>query len=405
MKILIPDYLGSQVLSGIRSLKDDYLIDHVWKYPPLTNFLRSSKFINSKYKISYLPDNPEQFCKEIIKLNNKNHYSAILPFGLYSYYAFSHFFKKKEPNIPIMLPNYKSFSIANNKLKTLKFAKNIGIDTPQTFSNLSRSDLNDIPNYARFPLVVKCQTGTGVDLGVRYVFNKEELFIAWDDLISSPSRTYGDKSSPIIQEFIPGYIHDACCLYIKGSPYGILSQVRELMTPIEGGPGAINITTNNPELCKIASKLMSELEWHGPAQVEFKYDHRDKKYKLIEINPKLWGTLDLSIKSGFNIPLIMANYLSNKNLPSFEGYVVGYRYIFSFPQSLYALSQYIRNFGLPNIKEILYSQKHCNYGLFIEDPIPEISRVVNSIIMLNKVFPKKLPSKMAKYILKFPYMT
>ena len=88
-------------------------------------------------------------------------------------------------------------------------------------------------------------------------------------------------------------MHDACLLLENGKTLATLTQIRHLMYPITGGVGAINYTTHNAELGAIAIQLMESLDWTGPAQVEFKYDERDKKYKLIEINPKLWGTLDL----------------------------------------------------------------------------------------------------------------
>ena len=50
------------------------------------------------------------------------------------------------------------------------------------------------------------------------------------------------------------------------------------------------VTTHEPELASTARNLLESLGWHGPAQVEFKFDPRDKRYKLIELNPKLWGT-------------------------------------------------------------------------------------------------------------------
>lgn len=389
MSILIPDYLGQQVLSGIRSLKDYYHIDHAWNYKTLTNFLLSSRYIRANYKLSYLPNTPIEFSKEIINLHKDKNYSAILPFGLYSYFAFSHYFKHNKPNIPIMLPQYDSFLIANNKLKTLRFAENLGINIPKTFSDINRDDLRNIVKHTNFPLVLKCQTGTGVDQGVRYAYNLDELYKYWDELLESNSRTYKDQSNPIVQEFIPGYIHDACCLYIDGSKYGILTQIRELMNPIQGGIGAVNITTENPELCSIVDNLLTSLNWHGPAQIEFKFDSRDGKYKLIEINPKLWGTLDLSIKSGFNVTRVISDYLSGKPIQEFLNYKVGYRYFFSFPQAYEATIMYLNLFGIPNIRNIILSQREFNIGFSFSDPIPELTRMIVSLKKFKKLITKK----------------
>ena len=42
------------------------------------------------------------------------------------------------------------------------------------------------------------------------------------------------------------------------------------------------------------------MNWHGVAMVEFKKDLKDGKFKLMEINPKFWGSFELSHKSGIN---------------------------------------------------------------------------------------------------------
>src|SRR5262249_10470047 len=55
-------------------------------------------------------------------------------------------------------------------------------------------------------------------------------------------------------------------------------------------------------LLRDAEKLMAALNWHGVAMVEFKMDS-DGQYWLMEINPRLWGSLALSIDAGVNFPL------------------------------------------------------------------------------------------------------
>ncbi len=39
--------------------------------------------------------------------------------------------------------------------------------------------------------------------------------------------------------------------------------------------------------------------------VEFKLDPRDNTPKLMEINPRFWGSLALAIESGVNFPYLL----------------------------------------------------------------------------------------------------
>jgi len=69
----------------------------------------------------------------------------------------------------------------------------------------------------------------------------------------------------------------------------------------------MNVTVKDKRLFDYGKTLLDSLHWHGPAQVEVKLDLSDNNYKLLEVNPKFWGTLDLSIKCGVNFPEIALN--------------------------------------------------------------------------------------------------
>jgi predicted ATP-grasp superfamily ATP-dependent carboligase len=44
------------------------------------------------------------------------------------------------------------------------------------------------------------------------------------------------------------------------------------------------------------------MKWRGVAMVEFRIDPRDNTPKLMEVNPRFWGSLHLSILSGVDFP-------------------------------------------------------------------------------------------------------
>ena len=230
-RVLVPDYLGSQVLAGIRSLSKHCEVHHAWKYSPVQRFLRSSSDITHSYPLASLPSSPIAYAEDIDRLCNTHKYDAVIPFGLYSSYALATY-PNKSQSLATMLPPVNSYLIANDKSLTHKLASSLGISVPFTSYNSTQNDLSHLAKEIGFPLVVKTRTGTGVDQGVRFAFNYDQLVRAWDLLSSSTSRTPGDNSLPIIQEFIPGSIHDLCSLSIHGKAQFLLTKLRELMFPL-----------------------------------------------------------------------------------------------------------------------------------------------------------------------------
>jgi len=67
-------------------------------------------------------------------------------------------------------------------------------------------------------------------------------------------------------------------------------------------------------------RLLDALQWHGVAMVEFRYDERDKDYKLLEINPKFWGSLDLALAAGVDFPSYLCQMARGATLAYSEEY-------------------------------------------------------------------------------------
>lgn len=367
-KILVPDYLGKQVRAGIRSLRErGDIVDLAWD----NWHFRKSKYVHNYFPISSSETDDTQYIKDVISLCRRKSYDMILPFGNASYYAVSrHSEFLQSNNIRFMAPNYDTFTIAHDKFKTIEFCKTVGVKTPALFTEYEENDIEAIANDVQYPVVIKAKSGVGIFTGLRYANNKQELLRYYDEVSSFNAQTGASNfDAPMIQEFIPGFIHDACTLTDRGRVIAVLTQRRHLMYPIYGGVGAVNVTTHDKKLSETSRHLLESIQWHGPAQIEFKFDERDKEYKLIEINPKLWGTLDLSLKAGFNFTTMIRDFLLEERLTSPGHYPEGIRYKFFFPQATIAYCQMIRACGLKSVfdpvkYQTTYYDVDCNDWLY-----------------------------------------
>jgi predicted ATP-grasp superfamily ATP-dependent carboligase len=380
-RILIPDYLGQQVISGIRGLQPN-VVDVADKKDRLT-FLAKSRYINNFHNI--VPPNIDEalFLQQLMQILSDYNYDLVLPFGLVSYYVCSKYQDKIKQRSNLFLPDYNNLEVANDKRKSAKLCQDAGIDYPLFYEVSNRDDLKQIAGNIKFPVVIKARSCSGTEKGLRYARNREELYAKYDEIESHGMSCAYDYTNPLVQEFIPGYIHDACTLSLKGVPLYILTQVRALMYPVYGGVGAINITTENSELKRIAQKTIEVFCWNGPAQIEFKYDPRDKKYKFIELNPKLWGTLDLSIKAGFNFPQLVLDYVTEGKVYDNLDYKKNLKYIFRYSQELYAKNQ-LKSIGRMDLYPTKERGEIVVKDFCIKDPIPDLNRAFWSYINLYK---------------------
>jgi len=77
------------------------------------------------------------------------------------------------------------------------------------------------------------------------------------------------------------------------------------------------VSMNIPELESISLKFLRSIGFEGIAEVEFMQDPRDGKFKLLEINPRIWGWHTLAIRSGADLPYILyQDLLGGEPIPS-----------------------------------------------------------------------------------------
>jgi hypothetical protein len=72
--------------------------------------------------------------------------------------------------------------------------------------------------------------------------------------------------------------------------------------------------------------MLDALNWHGVAMVEFRRDDRDGEYKLMEVNPKFWGSLDLALAAGADFPGDLCHMALGRALPFTDHYRRGLRF-------------------------------------------------------------------------------
>ena len=285
-----------------------------------------SRFVRKFYVVRHPLEDAEGFVNDLKNMVRSHGYDAVIPFTQATTLAIS----KLAHGIPTHTPSYDLLTQVNDKRRLVDTVDRVGgIRTPKIYS---------LDNPV-FPCVVKAPKGSG-GVGIKFVRNRQELSSALEYL----ERKKGDGIihdfwPPIIQEYIPGLIHDCCTLYDQGEVKALITQERKVTLPPEGGAGAIVVSTKEEELGHLTRTLLDAIGWHGPCQVEWKLDSRDGEYKLLEINPRLWGTVELSIEAGVPFPLLAAYLAAGREVEPIHDYKVGVRHRFVFPRELYSCLQ------------------------------------------------------------------
>lgn len=191
----------------------------------------------------------------------------------------------------------EAIELAANKAKMTDLAAKIGVPAPKT---LFATEIEDRAHELRFPVVIKPQKESPGRAPIRYADNlvqlRKHLSAGGHQGIASP----GDGL--LVQEFIPGFGCGFFATYQKGVCKRIFMHRRVREYPASGGVSSCAESFYDPQLEMHGRRMLDSLDWHGVAMVEFRHDSRDNQYKLMEINPKFWGSLDLALAAGADFP-------------------------------------------------------------------------------------------------------
>lgn len=134
----------------------------------------------------------------------------------------------------------------------LSLAAECGVGIPKTWTPASPAELGDLASRIDYPVVVKPRRSAGAR-GLWYARSGEELRAGYQFDEASGS------AAPLIQEYVPGDVHDVCVLFCRGELWAALTQKRIWMYPVTGGRGIVNVTTGEPDHVELACRLMKRM--------------------------------------------------------------------------------------------------------------------------------------------------
>lgn len=206
----------------------------------------------------------------------------------------------------LITPPLEVTRFALDKRLTYGKAKELGIDAPWTMVSATEEGLE--ANGLRFPLILKP--------AVNHHFfphtNVKALPVSSLDELKrghAQMRKYIPPEEILIQERIPGAGENQfsfCALCNHGQVQASLAARRRRQYPVEFGNASSFVeTTHQPQVEENGRRFLEGIGFDGMAEVEFKFDPRDGRYKILDVNPRPWGWHTLGKAAGIDFPYLL----------------------------------------------------------------------------------------------------
>jgi predicted ATP-grasp superfamily ATP-dependent carboligase len=206
----------------------------------------------------------------------------------------------------IPTPGWEVIQNVYIKKNTYQLAKKGGIPIPTTYCPDGLQELVELS--LNYPVVIKPSIRDNFYSKIKTkafrVNNKEELVRTYEYVCSII-----EPSEVLVQEFIPGgpnHLYSFCPFFKDGEVLTSIMARRARQHPMDfGHASTFAELVDIPEIQKIAEKFLGLINYYGFAEVEFMQDPRDGNYKLIEVNPRVWGWHTIAIASGVDLPYLL----------------------------------------------------------------------------------------------------
>jgi len=273
-----------------------------------------SKYTSEKIIYPNPRTSPDAFLKYLLTIVKKDNYDCIIPSHTYTVFLLSKYRDVFSDYVKLVPPDFEVFYNAYNKKKLIQIAIENGVACPKTYFSDNLDEI--VSTVQQYPVVVKSSRHHNVGIAI---CDTES------DLRENYANMIGKYGPCIVQEFIPngGEFGVYALFDFNSEPIALTVQKRIRTLYHYGGASTLRETVKDKECTQIALNLLKKIRWSGVAMVEFKIDARDKTLKLMEINPRFWGSLQLSILSGVDFPYLLYQLMAQDNPPRNLNYKEG----------------------------------------------------------------------------------
>ncbi|MDN3644278.1 ATP-grasp domain-containing protein [Lutimonas halocynthiae] len=355
INVLIPDgerVLAKFVVNCLSNCKD---VDvHVLSRNKNAS-IKYSRFIASyTFENQYgYDENWIEFIKTQITLNKIN---VIMPVEIEDIRLLSAHSDDINELATLLVPPLNSFDSTLDKWKFYKFLISNKLPSPISLDCLEPVKQNQFP--LDFPLLLKPKIGMG-GFGIKTILDANML-----------KEGFNTNKDYMAQEMIDGYDIDMSVLCLKGTILAYTIQKGYVFSTCKYSAALSVEFLYEDDIYSSVSKMMKNLNWTGFAHVDLRYDKMDGTFKILEINPRAWGSIEASKSVGINFPYLYI--LTSMGI--------------AYDQPAYSFDTCSGNKGLIRIMKSKLSNKKKSFSIakhnyqlkHFTDPLPLIKDYFNS---------------------------
>ncbi|WP_227374499.1 carboxylate--amine ligase [Haladaptatus halobius] len=337
----------------------------------------ASKYVTETARLPAPTDDIAGYRDGLLVLAERPDVETVVPLREPESYVLAKHREEFAEHVAAPWPDFETMESARDRHRLFERAREVGIPAPKT-RLLSEWDDWSRETVVKSRYTVLVRENRTAYPGVRFVSGEPDRARLADRM----------GHEPIVQECIPdGSEYGFFALFDRGDPIVTFQHRRIRSYTYSGGASVFRESVAHPQLREQGIRLLSALDWHGPAMVEFRRDPRDGAFKLLEVNPRFWGSLQLAVHAGVDFPYRYYQLARGVREPD-DGYPTGVGSHVLRGEVVYLVSllrddyDHVERPSIPaaagRVLASLLTDRNFDY-LSLDDPRPFVRDVANTV--------------------------
>jgi predicted ATP-grasp superfamily ATP-dependent carboligase len=283
----------------------------------------SSRFCGETARIPAPEDDLVAYKDALVELAARPDVRTVVAIRPYDPYVFAKYREEFEEHVTLVTPSLPSVRTVFDRMRLAEAAESAGVPVPETRL------LGDVDGWDG-EFIVKSRYNLLADEFVDSHSPAESTVVKTIEHVRTGDRPDAGAlreemgHEPIVQEYVRSsdeYLFGA--LYDQGEAVSTFQHRQVRGNSYTGGGGVYRESVDIPALDDAGRTLLDSLDWHGPACIEYMRDAETGEFVLAEINPRLWQSLPVAVRSGADFPAHQWHLATDRRDRIEPGYDVG----------------------------------------------------------------------------------
>lgn len=315
--VLVLDAILRQSLATVRSLGSRGLrVAALGASDKLPTF--SSRWCQQSF-ICQAEEGSDEYLRYLEQVLDRTGAQVLIPSSDATIALIRRYRERLEGRVRLALAKEPALGIAVSKERTLEIARRLGLRIPRALKLETVNEVEAALQEIGLPAFIKPIES--------WSWNGRQGERLTGELVTTPdeARHVVEKlvrlgGAVLFQQFAAGMRESISFFYAHGQIYARYAQ-RHIHSA--GGQSSLRRSIAiPPDIGDLAERLIREIDLEGCSEMEFRRDDAGNAY-LMEINPRLWASVEHAVRSGVDFPYLLYQWASGDKIDVVKNYRVG----------------------------------------------------------------------------------